>query len=152
MGGKIAFFAVRPNIDRLFKQKRWTNEVAKLQTKAIVTEKHVQRLEKRILEAQTLHQISIKEHAQALQELAQQTHAHSLITEQGKTAKSVLEEKHMKELEEQKLVLLTVERQLAEAQEKLDNLQAVSPTAEEVNRKDSPICSGRDGTFIVSSW
>ena len=98
-----------------------------------------------------MHQASIKEHAQALRELAQQKRACSLITEQKKSAEVVLEEKHIEEPDEQKLVLLKVERQLIEAQEKLDNLQTVSPTTEEVNRKDGLFCGGRDGTFTVSS-
>ena len=79
-----------------------------------------------------MEQAVVQGQTQALQDLTQQAHNHSLITEQEKRAKPVPE----KELTEQRLILLSVERQLTEAQERLDNSQAVSPSAEEVSRKD----------------
>ena len=89
-----------------------------------------------------MHQTAVQGQAQALQELTQHAHDHSLITEQEKNDKSVREDKYIKELEEQRLILLAVERQLTEAHEKLDNSQAVSPSAEETNRKDVSFAVG----------
>ena len=117
------------------------NQMAELQTKVKRADKKVLQLNKQILESDTLRQSNGVKHTQALQELAQQKEDCSLVTEQKRSAEAVIA-KHAAEMEKQQLIIARVEEQLTEAQEKLDNLQTVSPTTEEANRKDGLFAVG----------
>ena len=116
-------------------------KMAELQAKVGRTEKQVQRLEKQILDANTLRQSSSEKHNQVLQELSQQKDDCISINKQRQNMEAMLAE-HLEEIEAQRLIIAKVEEQLTEAQEKLDNLQTVSPATREVNLKDDLFAVG----------